>query len=773
MTNAGSASTRIDSGANQSERYRINPIRYCLGVLCLLASVLAPAGAASAQQAEEVPQITAVVGEYFDFYLASVTDDACRQGAPDWPQVTGLPAGMYRGGCTIYGYPEMAGVSTLEFPTIGGVFVVELTVTDGSGGGADDDSGEDVPQVNAVLGQYTGFYLSSISDADCRQGAPDWPRVTGLPEGMYESGCIIYGYPQALGTSRLEFPVADGVFAIDFVVTDGSTDDDGDTDDGDTDDGDTDGRDTDDGDNDDGDTDGGDTGGVVTVCEPSTSGTDYPVGPGQTYANIADVPWNTLGAGDTVRIFHRDTPYHEKVIISTNGTEQAPITVCGVAGPNGERPILDGDGASNSSTDADAFGTYAPMEGLAMVMIYNRSYTEKVHNIVIDGLHIRNAKDTFSYTRMDGSTDQYERGSACVRVQAGDNIVIRNSELENCGNGVFTMSQAYNEASLTRNILIEGNYLHGHGQAGSYLEHGMYIQAIGATYQYNRFGPNAQGAQGSTLKERVAGSVIRYNWFDAGSARILDIVEVQDAAPWYLEQSYRDSAAANGEAIDPDRLARVQEAEAAYRNTHVYGNFFKHVGSETGAANLIHYGFDNDSTLSHKGTLHFYNNTMSIENDQSDAWRIRIFDVYANDENALIPADETIEVFNNIIYFDSETAGAAPSYICFGRASGTINLGVNWVSDNLNDPAAVSGCAMNNGMAPTINGLENLIDTSGEATPINTNTLAPVDLASIRGQAQAASAATASNPVTQQYVRHQNSTGRATSNDLGATEFPG
>ncbi len=555
MTNAGSASTRIDSGANQSERYRINPIRYCLGVLCLLASVLAPAGAASAQQAEEVPQITAVVGEYFDFYLASVTDDACRQGAPDWPQVTGLPAGMYRGGCTIYGYPEMAGVSTLEFPTIGGVFVVELTVTDGSGGGADDDSGEDVPQVNAVLGQYTGFYLSSISDADCRQGAPDWPRVTGLPEGMYESGCIIYGYPQALGTSRLEFPVADGVLAIDFVVTDGSTvdgdtddgdtddgdTDDGDTDDGDTDDGDTDDGDTDDGDTDDGDTDDGDTGGVATVCDPSTSGTDYPVGPGQTYTNIADVPWNTLGAGDTVRIFHRDTPYFEKVIISTNGTEQAPITVCGVAGPSGERPILDGNGGTNSAADADAYGTYGPMEGLAMVMIYNRSYSEKVHNIVIDGLHIRNAKNTFNYTRMDGSTDQYERGAACVRVQAGDNIVLRNNELENCGNGVMTMSQEYNEASLTRNILIEGNYLHGHGQAGSYLEHGMYIQAIGATYQYNRFGPNAPGAQGTTLKERVAGSVIRYNWFDAGSRardvhpghwRHLSVQPLRTKRPW-------------------------------------------------------------------------------------------------------------------------------------------------------------------------------------------------------------------------------------------------
>jgi len=427
-------------------------------------------------------------------------------------------------------------------------------------------------------------------------------------------------------------------------------------------------------------------------CTHTGSGNDYPVGPGLTYATISEVPWGLLGPGDTVRIHYKTAPYKEKIVISTDGTVQEPIRVCGVAGLNGERPILDGDGAVNDPDDSEAYGTYEPMEGLAMVMLWNRDYDLKVHNIVIDGLHIRNAKNTFSYTRVDGSSDSYEGGAACIRIQAGDNIVIRNNELENCGNGIFTMSQEYNEASLTRNLLIEGNYLHGHGQSGSGREHAVYIQAIGATYQYNHFGPNTAGSEGATLKERVAGSVIRYNWFDSGSSRVLDLVEVEDAGPWYLEQAYRDWAAANGEAIDPTRLEKVRTAEAAYRETYVYGNFINHVGSQTSLSGLFHYGWDNDPEWARKGTLYFYNNTVSILNDRNDSWRVRLFDIYLYDESAGTPAEETVEVFNNIIYSANETAGADPSYFCLGRDSGTINLGVNWMTNSWDNQEARSEC---------------------------------------------------------------------------------
>ncbi len=703
---------------------------------------------------DTVLQISSVVAAYLGFDLADVSSDQCRQGLPDYPKVTGLPNGMYSSGCSIYGYPESIGKFSLEFPIDGGWYKAELTVTDGSNGGSDDT----VLQISSVVGAYLGFDLADVSSDQCRQGLPDYPKVTGLPNGMNSSGCSIYGYPESIGKFSLEFPIDNGWYKAELTVAD-SLDDDGNNDD----------NNGSDDDNVASDDDG--TGGLETVCVASGTGTDYPVGPDQIYTNISDVPWNSLGAGDTVRIFHKPTPYYEKIIISTDGSEENPITVCGVAGANGERPIIDGDGASNGVNDAGTYGTYRPNEGLAVVLLFNRVYGQKVHNIVIDGLHIKNGKNTFNYSRVDGSSSAYISGAACIRVQAADNIVIRNNLLENCGNGIFAMSQDYNEGSLTRNLLIEGNYLHGHGQINSDRQHALYIQAIGVIYQYNHFGPNAFGSGGVTLKERAAGSVIRYNWFDTGSARMLDIVEVQDAPSWYLEQSYRDWAEANNEAIDPERLLKVQAAEAAYKNTYVYGNFFQHIGSKSKAGKLIHYGYDNSPRYASKGTLHFYNNTMSIKNDQNDSWRIRLFDIRAYDEKAGVPAEETIEAFNNLIYFSNETAGSAASSLCFGSTSGTINLGINWVSDHWSDNAAFSDCYSNEQLMPTINGLGSLINSGETNIPIKPNTLAPNDIPSIRNQAQAASSATVDYPVMQQYSRHRNATTRSTLNDLGAAEI--
>ena len=498
-------------------------------------------------------------------------------------------------------------------------------------------------------------------------------------------------------------------------------------------------------------------------CAPTGSGTDYPVGPGQSYASISEVPWGELGPGDTVRIHYRPEPYREKIVISTSGSEDDPIRICGVAGPNGERPVLDGDGAANDPDDSSGYGTWGPMEGLAMVMLYNPDYETKVHNVVIEGLHIKNAKNTFNYRRMDGSMARYEEGAACIRIQAADNVVIRNNELESCGSGIFTMSQGYNEAHLTRNLLIEGNYLHDNGQEGSYLEHGVYIQAIGVIYQYNRFGANAPGAEGATLKERTAGSIIRYNWFDSGSARSLDLVEVEDAAPWYIEEEYRKWAEAEGEAIDPERLEKVREAEAGYRKTYVYGNFFNHVGSQTDAGSLVHYGSDNDPALSRAGTLYFYNNTVSIRQDLDDAWRFNLF--YLGNRDADSPSREKVEMFNNIVYFTGESG--EPSNFCLGESNkGTINFGRNWMTDIWNKAEVMTECYYGDesAYAPILSGVQNLMDIPGTA-PINQDTLEP--LAAVKGMAQEVPVPF---KVTRQYRKHLKGAERNSVSTLGAME---
>src|SRR5205085_468752 len=81
------------------------------------------------------------------------------------------------------------------------------------------------------------------------------------------------------------------------------------------------------------------------ACEHTGSGKAYEVGPGQSLDSLGKVPWETLAAGDTVRIHWRAEPYREKFFLRGKGVKDQPIVVCGVAGPNGELPILDGQNA--------------------------------------------------------------------------------------------------------------------------------------------------------------------------------------------------------------------------------------------------------------------------------------------------------------------------------------------------------------------------------------------------------------------------------------------
>ena len=81
-------------------------------------------------------------------------------------------------------------------------------------------------------------------------------------------------------------------------------------------------------------------------CSHVGNGKDYQVGPGKAFEAIGDVPLETLVAGDTVRIFWRAEGYHEKIHAGGQGTAEQPIRLCGVPGPNGELPVIDGEDAT-------------------------------------------------------------------------------------------------------------------------------------------------------------------------------------------------------------------------------------------------------------------------------------------------------------------------------------------------------------------------------------------------------------------------------------------
>ena len=143
--------------------------------------------------------------------------------------------------------------------------------------------------------------------------------------------------------------------------------------------------------------------GLTGLLSRDAQATVYNVGPGQAFPTIGSVPWETLAAGDTVNIFYSPTPYKEKFVLSRVGTAAAPITVHGVLGPNGERPILDGNGATTRSQ----LVYYSQERGVIKIGGSTVPFADGVsvnpQYLVIENLEIRSARQPFTFTAADGT----------------------------------------------------------------------------------------------------------------------------------------------------------------------------------------------------------------------------------------------------------------------------------------------------------------------------------------------------------------------------------
>jgi hypothetical protein len=334
----------------------------------------------------------------------------------------------------------------------------------------------------------------------------------------------------------------------------------------------------------------------------------YEVGDGKPFLTVGSVPWESLNAGDTVLIYWRATPYKEKFVLSRVGTAAAPITVRGVLGPGGERPVLDGNGATTRAQ----LNYYSRGRGVIKIggstVPFADGSTVMPQWLVIENLAIRSARPPYSFTNPDGSSESYTNPASSIYLEFGENITVRNCELFDNGNGFFAFSS---NTIVTRNILLEGNYIHDNGNVGSNFEHNIYVEAIGVTYQYNQFGPLRAGAGGNNVKDRSAGLVVRYNWID-GANRQLDLVNAEDSS--------------------------IVRADPGYNVAYVYGNvILEHPNS--GNNDIVHYGGDTGSAQKwRKGTLYFYNNT--VVSDRTDA--TRMFRLSTNDESC--------DARNNVVY---------------------------------------------------------------------------------------------------------------------------
>jgi hypothetical protein len=367
---------------------------------------------------------------------------------------------------------------------------------------------------------------------------------------------------------------------------------------------------------------------IFIISVTAAFATTYEVKPGTPLDTIAEVPWATLQPGDTVLIYWRAAAYKEKWVICRQGTAAQPITVRGVPNASGELPVIDGNGA------ATPLNLNFPSEARGVIKIGSANIPADTmpKYITIENLEIRSAHPDYQFTDDGGNTQTYSTAASSIYVEKGENITVRNCKMHDSANGFFVASS---DDTVSRNILVEGNYILGNGISGSAFQHNNYTAAIGITFQYNRFGPLRAGAIGNALKDRSAGTVIRYNWIESGN-RQLDLVDGEDSA------QIRN---------DP-----------AYRKTFVYGNLLIEPDG-AGNSQITHYGGDSGTVADYrKGTLYFYNNTVV----STRAGNTTLFRLSSNEENC--------DARNNIFY--NTAAGASLAMI---DDTGILSISHNWI----------------------------------------------------------------------------------------------
>ncbi len=423
----------------------------------------------------------------------------------------------------------------------------------------------------------------------------------------------------------------------------------------------------------------------IKNVESISMGVEYEVGPEKEFNSLHQVPWGKLMPGDVVRIYWRKEPYKEKFALSRMGTEDAPITVSGVPGPDGQLPVIDGNGAT-------VVPEYSfPNDNRCVIKVGGARFDGSqgvggVGYLIIENLEIRSAHEDYTYFDR-GTEKKHSKNATTIYVEYADNIIIRNNILTDCGNGLFS-------ASNSSNVLVEGNYLYNNGVLNSIYEHNVYMAGNGMIFQFNYFGPLKTGSRsiGNNIKTRGAGEIIRYNFIEGGN-RALDLV-------------------------DGGRFAD----NPSYHETHVYGNIIVDTGQGTNPA-MVHYGGDSGNYDRYRrGTLYFFNNTL-VNMRPRDANQA-IFQ--------LDRMEQKVDARNNIFYFTSDNA-----YLK-GSSNGTFELHNNWIvshwklgrDENVSSEREVSVHGMIEGESPGFVNIDDLdfrlkagSDCINAGTSLNSNVL--------------------------------------------------
>jgi hypothetical protein len=433
----------------------------------------------------------------------------------------------------------------------------------------------------------------------------------------------------------------------------------------------------------------------------------FDVGPGHPYATPSDVPWESMGPGTLVRIHAWNGVYRDKWVLNVAGTADQPVVVRGVPS-DGVLPVIFGEDAVTRA-QLNYWG-----EERAVIKIGGSNTPDNAapSHVFVECLNIARARPGYSYTGDDAQQHEYAENAAAITVESGEHITLRNNVFTECGNGLFT-------AAESSDVRVIGNLIHGNGNVGSIYEHNSYTESAGILFEANAYGPLCSGCLGNNLKDRSAGSVIRYNSIRGGN-RQLDLVDSDHA----------------------ELLSDLRYAE-----TFVYGNLLVEPDGE-GNGQIVHYGGDSgDTTRYRKGTLHFFHNTVVSERT-GNTTLVR-----------LSSADETVDARNNVIY-----ASAGGSTLAISDGDGTALLRTNWLPTGFRESHGT--------LLGMVQDLGNVTGSDPGFVDVALEDFALAADSACLDQAGPVSAETSSHPVSWQYEAAGALVARpeATAPDLGAFE---
>ena len=478
------------------------------------------------------------------------------------------------------------------------------------------------------------------------------------------------------------------------------------------------------------------------------------VGKGKTYevgseTDLDRVPWNTLSPGSTIRI--HPGIYHRQIQVVTQGKATQPIRICGVPDSKGNLPVIDGADAYPVSSVTSKY-----QQPNGVVVIANTSdYWGNAYPrfIIIEGLNIQHGTGGADWDRDGGgwrfhanaataaaqsprvtlgTLVPYSRGSACIRITNGSDIVLRGNELSFCGNNLFTRAQTP-ESAMVRNVLIQGNNIHDGGVPHSDRQHSLYLEHVGSVVQFNHLGAPAPYSNGSNFKTRCVQQFIRFNYI-ANGAHTIDMVEPEDFPDYVKSERY--ASYHKGNPRDPVTLADVASVEQAYQSDYVYGNL---IYSDNFASGLIHYGYDGSGKLNHPGSLWLYYNTFYFPKGRRFAWRFAVLKFTDGGETEWQDA----KLLNNAIWLAKGQDNTESNFYWAWGRSNRIMLGKNWIASTwgTGNPDGGDGTGLPNGQDkypyPTgnsslhITGMANLV--MGSSSPFDLASYVPLNPSALHG----------------------------------------